>query len=183
MSPLNFLSINLVSFNWPSLCFYVNPLSTGISFTALIWTPSQSEHTISYTEINEIKSESPDQLTISAIALPLCDQTSTQNDTLNSHLAIHLEEKLLLQSLSPMTTAQYNLSSISVCRMTILVNIILVMASPAQGMILNMPCIKYEKPILIIPSILNEKNAFKEKLLLQSLSPMTQYNLSSISGV
>ena len=133
MSPLNLLSINLVSYNFSSLCSYVNPLSPGISFTALIWTPSQSEHTISYTEINEIESESLDQLTISASALPLCDQTSTQNDTLNSHLAIHLEEKLLLQSLSPMTTAQYNLSSISVCRMTILVHSILVMASSAQG--------------------------------------------------
>ena len=26
----------------------------------------------------------------------LCDQTSTQNDALNAHLAIHLKEKLLL---------------------------------------------------------------------------------------
>ena len=46
--------------------------------------------------MNEIESESPDQLTISASALPLCDQTSTQNDALNAYLAIHLKEKLLL---------------------------------------------------------------------------------------
>ena len=65
-------------------------------------------------------------------------------------------KKSLIQSLNPMTPTQYNLSSISACSMTILVHSILVMVSPAVGIGLRSMFSVYEKPFLIIPSIVNK---------------------------
>ena len=72
-----------------------------------------------------------------------------------------------------MTPTQYNLSSISACSMTILVHSILVMVSPAVGIGLRNMFSVYEKPFLIIPSIVNKKIYICTFLYLRDLKVYT----------